>query len=276
MLKKFVYKRSIKALFAALLLFLTISMKVSAADDINIVYAASDHAKTGETVSVVISVSGDVSLTTLGLRLSYDSRKLDYGDGQWAENLQKSNSSMTLISDVAYNGGQVLNISMISDEGYQNNGTMLTLRFYVKEDYSENPFKLELREITDGSMQSVANVTNITYQNTWSGSASSGDETGSGENGSESSGDGAGSGENGTGSSESDAVPDGNGAGSSTSEVNCSGVTVDASKNDVAKINHTGTFQTGVDIFGARFLFWGGTIGLVGVICIIIRRKLSK
>ncbi|MDE7478968.1 MAG: hypothetical protein K2M91_13670, partial [Lachnospiraceae bacterium] len=131
---------------------------------------ANEHADEGDTINVTISTTGETSISTLGLRLYYDKEKLVYQRSQWTGNKQNSDSLMMLVSDVEYSGSQVLNISMISDGGYQSGSALVTLVFTVKEGYAENPFKLELREITDENLQSVKPAASIVYQNTENGS----------------------------------------------------------------------------------------------------------
>ena len=142
---------------------------------------------------------------------------------------------MTLVSDVPYSGSQVLNISMIADGGYQSGSTLVTLAFTVKEGYTENPFKLELREITDENLQNISPTTNIVYQSI------------------------------GKGINEPDAK--------STTVSSKDTLAEDAPKT-TAKTNHSKTFQTGVRDFGTDFLFIGVVLELAGIVCIIIRRKL--
>lgn len=170
---KKMYQKAAVVLFVAAVLFFAVSLTVSAAARIDIIYAADTHADAGDMINVTISTAGGDSISTLGLRLYYDREKLTYQKDQWAESLQDSDLAMTLVSDAAYKGSQVLNISMISDGGYQDSGALVTLTFKVKEYYTENPFRMELREITDGNLQRAESVTNIVYRNT-------GDESGEG------------------------------------------------------------------------------------------------
>lgn len=295
---KIIYKKTAVILLAMVVLLISFPLAVSAAPDIDIIYAANASANAGDTINVTISTTGGASISTLGLRLYYDINKLTYQGSQWAESLQNSNSSMTLVSDVAYSGSQVLNISMISDAGYQSGGTLITLTFSVKESYTESPFKLELREITDKNLQNLGSTTSISYQNTGNGAgegtSSPGTETGSPETGTGSSNENTSSPENGTGSQ---AVSINNTkesvvnipAVSSTDSVtaasvpnnaditNTSDITSSAdTASTAASVNHPKTFQTGVEDFGSILLLIGTVFGLAGIICIVIRRKLSR
>ncbi len=321
MRKKFIYKKILEItfiLFGAMFVFFTVCGIALAAPNVDITYKAPGSATAGNTVNVSIDVAGDTALTTLGLRLNYDKSKLQYESGQWAPELRDSNSSMTLISDVEYNGGQVLNISMISESGYQNNGTMVTLTFSVKENYTDNPFRLELREITDKNTQSVAGDTSITFQDTNNGSGSSGDgsendspgggsEPSGGRNessggGNESPGGGNGSsgvGSSGNGNEPSDGGTDqngntsdfgNNGAETSGSEIEPTSGGAASTENVLvtaraltgtdgsrtANTESPRTFQTGIDVHGAKIFLLGGVFGLAGIICFVIRRKLSE
>lgn len=323
MRKKFIYKKIFEItfiLFGAMFVFFTVCGIALAAPNVDITYKAPGSATAGNTVNVSIDVAGDTALTTLGLRLNYDKSKLQYESGQWAPELRDSNSSMTLISDVEYNGGQVLNISMISESGYQNNGTMVTLTFSVKESYTDNPFRLELREITDKNTQSVAGDTSIAFQDTNNGSGSSGDgsendspgggsepsgggnessgggnESPSGGNessssgsessdgGSESTGGGtdqngntADSGNDGAGISGSEIKPTSGGAASTENVPATARALTGTDGSGTANTGNPRTFQTGIDVHGAKVFLLGGVFGLAGIICFVIRRKLSE
>lgn len=131
--------------------------------DINITYRTAETAKAGDKINVEIDVSGNKLITTLGLRLIYDSNKLTYESESWSDGIESTNA-MTLVSDVENNGQKALNISMISDKGYQGNETMVSLTFSVKEDYRDVPVELALRDITDQDMQDILASTNVSYQ----------------------------------------------------------------------------------------------------------------
>lgn len=155
-------KNAIKLMTMAVCLIFMFSQNVWGAD-VNITYRTEETAKAGDEVKVEIHVSGSRPITTLGLRLVYDSDKLTYEGESWSEGT-KSAYAMTLVSDVENDGGKALNISMISDVGYQDNGTMVTLAFSAKEDYAEVPVELSLRDITDQDMQDISASTDVSFQ----------------------------------------------------------------------------------------------------------------
>lgn len=155
-------KKVFKRMIAAICLIFMFPLSVWGAD-INITYRTQETAKAGDKINVEIDVSGSKPVTTLGLRLTYDSDKLTYEGESWSKGIKSANA-MTLVSDVENGGGNVLNISMISDAGYQDSGTMVTLTFSVKEDYTDVPVELVLRDITDKDMQDVSASTNVSYQ----------------------------------------------------------------------------------------------------------------
>lgn len=236
---KVIHKKTIGILLAAVILFLAVPVTVFAAPDIDIICAANTSANAGNTVNVTISTTTGASISTLGMRLYYDKEKLTYQGSQWEEKLKNSNSSMTLVSDVPYSGSQVLNISMIADGGYQSGSTLVTLAFTVKEGYTESPFKLELREITDENLQNINPTTNIVYQNTG----------------------------NGFGDSDTNKTSAKTSTDSSKSAL---------AANTAAYANQPKTFQTGVMDFGTAFLLIGAALELAGIVCIMIRRKLFE
>lgn len=299
---KTIYKKTAVILLAIAILFIAVPLTVFAAPDIDIIYAANASADAGDTINVTVSTTGGASISTLGLRLYYDKEKLVYQGSQWAESLQNSNSSMTLVSDVVYNGSQVLNISMIADGGYQSGSALITIAFAVKEGYTENPFRLELREITDENLQSVESATTIVYQNTGN---ESGEGTGSAGTGTDSSNENTGS------SGSSTNVPTSSTNNTNANETAVAAPAVSSTDNITAvnaintatiadtamkdnhanaesivntastettstAANHPKTFQTGVEDFGTNLLLLGAVFGLAGIACILIRRKLSR
>lgn len=286
---KAIYKRTAIIMLAVAVLLIAVPVPVFAAPDVDIIYTASASANAGDTVNVTISTTSGVSISTLGLRLYYDKEKLTYQRSQWAGSLQNSDSSMALVSDVEYGGSQVLNISMISDGGYQSGGEMVTLVFSVKAGYTENPFRLELREITDVNLQSIESNTDIIYQNTGntSGGTNPSEEepdtpgTGNGSsNGNTDSSANSGKGSEGTGTQGTGSESANGNVNSPESEKSNQSVVKEPTSgtdaaNPTAPENHPKTFQTGIEDFGTKLLFIGMALGLTGVICIIVRRKIS-
>lgn len=60
-------------------------------EDINITYSAPERGKAGDTVKVEVDVSGSKPVTTLGLRLTYDSDKLTYESESWSQEIKIEN-----------------------------------------------------------------------------------------------------------------------------------------------------------------------------------------
>ena len=141
-------------LLAACVLF-TLPVKVLAATTIYTV-TVPESATAGTEVTVPISIANNPGLTTLGLRMIYDTNIMEYKDAQWADGLSTGSNQMTLISDVEYGNGKALNISMIDGAGYNSDGVLVTLRFEVKADYAECPLELVLRDATDANENPVA------------------------------------------------------------------------------------------------------------------------
>lgn len=231
-------KKVIKLAVAALCLIFMFPQSVRAAD-INITYQTEEIAKAGDKVNVEIDVSGSKPITTLGLRLVYDSDKLTYESESWSEGIKNVNA-MTLVSDVEDDGGKVLNISMISDAGYQDSGTMVTLTFSVKGDYTDIPVQLALRDITDKDMQDVSASTSVSYQK-----------------------------QEGSNNNENNENNENNNDNSNDNSDNSNSHTDSVNKNRK-------TYQTGIEIMDYKVLFLGGIFLGTGIFCIIIKRKLSR
>lgn len=228
-------KKVIKLAAAALCLIFMFPQSVWAAD-INITYQTEETAKAGDKVNVEIDVSGSKPITTLGLRLNYDSDKLTYESESWSEGIKNVNA-MTLVSDVEDNGGKVLNISMISDAGYQGSGTMVTLTFSVKGDYTDVPVELALRDVTDKDMQDVSASTSVSYQK----------QEGSNNN-----------------------------VNNESSDDNNNQNTDNSNSHTDSVNGNRKTYQTGIEIMDFKVLFLGGIFLTTGVFCVIIKRKLSR
>lgn len=233
-------KKVIKLAVAALCLIFMFPQSVWAAD-INITYRTKETAKAGDKVNVEIDVSGSKLITTLGLRLTYDSDKLTYESEAWSEGV-KSVNAMTLVSDVENNGGKALNISLISDVGYQGSEDMVTLTFSVKKDYTGLPVELELRDITDKDMQDISASTNVSYQKQ--------EESNNNQNNQDNQNN----------------QNDGN-----------SNENSDNSDSHTGNGNQNGkTYQTGIEIMDFKVLCLGGTFLALGFFCIILKRKLFR
>ena len=95
-------KKVIKLVAAALCMIFMFPQSVWAAD-INITYRTEETARAGDKVNVEIDVSGTKPVTTLGLRLVYDSDKPTYEGESWTEGIKSANA-MTLVSDVENDG----------------------------------------------------------------------------------------------------------------------------------------------------------------------------
>lgn len=244
-------KKAIKLAAAVLCLIFIFPQKVWGAD-INVTYQTEETAKAGDKVTVEVDVSGSKPITTLGLRLAYDSTKLTYESESWSESAENANA-MTLVSDVESDEGKVLNISMISDAGYQGSGTMVTLTFSVKEDYTDVPVELTLRDITDKDMQDVSAATNVSYQK------QEGNNNQNNENN-----------EDNNDNQNNENNNDSQNSGSGGENSNNSGSHTD-SANEGSHV-----YRTGIEIMDFKLLAIGGIFLAAGIFCFILKKKLSR
>lgn len=246
-------KKAINLVVAALCLILLFPQRVWGAD-VNITYQTKETAKAGDKVNVEIDVSGNKPITTLGLRLTYDSDKLTYESESWSQGIKDVNA-MTLVSDVESNGGKVLNISMISDAGYQADGNLVTLTFTAKGDYATVPVELVLRDVTDKDMQDISASTSVTLKKQDDNNQNNNENNN--QNSSETTGD---TNQNtGTGSGDT----------TSTTHTGESGGTSNTANGPTA-------YKTGIEIMDHKVLSLGGIFLAAGVFCILLKRKLSR
>ena len=91
---------------------------------------------------------------------------LDYKNAEWSDLLLNGRDCQVLVSDVEYLDGKAINIAMIDNTVYQEDGTMLTLYFEVLKDYSESPVTLEFRDSTDAKESKVYGEVNTVFLET--------------------------------------------------------------------------------------------------------------
>lgn len=101
----------------------------------------------GDDVLISINLSGNPSISTFGASLSYDSNILSYDSVSW--NSSFSESDMKLASDI---DGEV-NLSVVCDSSYGEDGTIVTVRFQAVSDSSSIPVILSLRDMADADLQ---------------------------------------------------------------------------------------------------------------------------
>ena len=93
----------------------------------------------GGYVNVSVNLSGNPSISTIGMALAYDSSVLRYESASW--NSGFSGSDMKMASDT----GSEVNLSAVCDSSYSADGTVVTVRFQAVSDSSSVPVTLSLR-----------------------------------------------------------------------------------------------------------------------------------
>lgn len=259
-------KKKIIYLLAAFCIVFLFPQKIWA-EDVGITYQTKESAKAGEKVTVEIDVSANKPITTLGLRLIYDSDKLTYESDSWAKGVKDVNA-MTLVSDVDSNGGKVLNISMISDAGYQGSGNMVTLNFTAKGDYASVPVELLLRDITDQGMQDISASTSVSLkkQDNSQNSTENNNQNNSQNNDNNNQNNNQNNSESLGNTNHNTST---NSGGTNTDQTGESGGT----SNSAAPSR---TYQTGMEIMDFKVLSLGGICLAAGILCIFLKRKLSR
>lgn len=201
-------------LVCVMCLFSTVS--VSAAD-VEMVLKATESANAGETVYAQISLKANPGISTMGVKMTYNSEILAYENAVWSSDITGNSKNMTLISELPEDN--LLNISAIFVPAYETSEeTMLTVKFTAKQNFTSEDIDLVAKDITD------ANEANLSV-NISKGTISSESQGGSGEENSES--------QNGTQSSEEE-----NNSGNNNSENN-------NSENNNSESNNSGNGSTG-------------------------------
>lgn len=103
----------------------------------------------GDYVTIHIDLSGNPSISTLGMTLNYDSNMLSYDSATW--NSAFSESDMKLASDL----GSDVNLSVVCDSSYSEDGTVVTVRFRANSDLTSLPVTLSLRDMADADLNAV-------------------------------------------------------------------------------------------------------------------------
>lgn len=128
----------------------------------DMVYAASPSlsasadtgsAAEGDYVNVNVELGNNPAISTLGATLSYDSSVLQYDSSTW--NSSFSGSDMQMASDT----GSEVNLSVVCDDSYTSDGTIVTVRFQAVKDTSSIPVTLSLRDMADVDLAQITDCT---------------------------------------------------------------------------------------------------------------------
>lgn len=111
--------------------------------------ASTSDLKKDDYVEVQVSLTENPSISTLGASLSYDSSVLKYDSSTW--NSGFSGSDMQMASDT----GSEVNLSVVCDDSYSSDGTVVTVRFQAVEDASSIPVTLSLRDMADADLAQI-------------------------------------------------------------------------------------------------------------------------
>ena len=104
----------------------------------------------GQSIDVRIDLRNNPGLSTLGIYLDYDSSILQYSGSTW--NSSFSGSDITMASD----DGGTLNISVVCDSVYTEDGTVITARFDAVGNSKTVPVTLGLRDMTDSDLNGIS------------------------------------------------------------------------------------------------------------------------
>lgn len=107
----------------------------------------------GEYVNVDVNLGDNPSFSTLGASLGYDSSVLKYDSSTW--NSGFSGNDMQMASDT----GSEVNLSVVCDNSYEQDGTIVTVRFQAVKDADSIPVTLALRDMADANLGAVSDCT---------------------------------------------------------------------------------------------------------------------
>ncbi|MCI9612127.1 MAG: hypothetical protein HFH33_08890 [Eubacterium sp.] len=112
--------------------------------------ADTGSASKGDYVNIDVELGNNPSISTLGAALSYDSSVLKYDSSTW--NGSFSGSDMQMASDT----GSEVNLSVVCDDSYAADGTVVTVRFQAVKDTDSIPVTLSLRDMADADLAAVS------------------------------------------------------------------------------------------------------------------------
>lgn len=107
----------------------------------------------GDYVNVNVELGNNPAISTLGATLNYDSSVLKYDSSTW--NSSFSGSDMQMASDT----GSEVNLSVVCDDSYTSDGTVVTVRFQAVKDTSSIPVTLSLRDMADADLEQISDCT---------------------------------------------------------------------------------------------------------------------
>lgn len=106
--------------------------------------------KAGDYVNINVDLSNNPDISTFGAALNYDSSVLQYDSSTWSGNFTESD--MQMASDT----GSEVNLSVVCDDSYSADGTVVTVRFQAVQDSDSIPVGLSLRDMADADLSEVA------------------------------------------------------------------------------------------------------------------------
>lgn len=107
----------------------------------------------GDYVNVDVKIGDNPSISTLGATLNYDSSVLKYDSSTWNNGF--SGSDMQMASDT----GSEVNLSVVCDDSYAEDGTVVTVRFQAVKESSSIPVTLALRDMADADLAAISDCT---------------------------------------------------------------------------------------------------------------------
>lgn len=104
----------------------------------------------GDYVNIDVEIGDNPAFSTLGATLYYDSSVLRYDSSTWNQGF--SGSDMQMASDT----GDGVNLSVVCEDSYAQDGTVVTVRFQAVEDSASIPVTLVLRDLADSDLTDIS------------------------------------------------------------------------------------------------------------------------
>ncbi len=104
----------------------------------------------GDYVNIDVEIGDNPAFSTLGATLYYDSSVLRYDSSTWNQGF--SGSDMQMASDT----GDGVNLSVVCEDSYAQDGTVVTVRFQAVEDSASIPVTLVLRDLADSDLADIS------------------------------------------------------------------------------------------------------------------------
>lgn len=104
----------------------------------------------GDYVNVDVEIADNPAFSTLGATLHYDNSVLRYDSSTWNQGF--SGSDMQMATDT----GSEINLSVVCEDSYAQDGAVVTVRFQAVGDSASIPVTLAVRDMADPDLEEIS------------------------------------------------------------------------------------------------------------------------